>query len=601
MARYARVVAESKLLQLDRQFDFVIPGELAESIRFGHRVSFFIGRSKTKQTGFVVELLEASEYATSSLVEIVGDRPVLTKEIYGFARDVANRQCVALGEILSAAIPDHMARTAVSEPSTTLPIELTSKPLRQALLASGRQEPVEGVLLPSWMAEFVRAAKSTSELGQSVLLLVPEISDVVALVGACERAGLTPVAMTPDLKRSERFKVFHSLLGATSVVIGTRSAIYAPVANLGLICMADDLDDSWREQGSPNTHVRELALMRAGDKVSLLFAAPYRSLELQRLVDIGYLAEHPKDSAPPRISFTEPGLRLDSARFEIAKESIKKGPLLVVMPRKGSSAAAYCQSCGERQRCDCGGYIWEPTSGRYECRVCSKLHTACQACGSANLRRGRTGSQRTVAEIGKAFPNSTIYEATAEKVPAVSDKPNTIVVATPGSAPRLASGYAGLLVLDCDIWLAAQHLTAEQVAMRDWTESLELLSPNARAVFEGLGSHLGQPLALWQHVELAKSALAETSALKLPPSMRIASLEATPKVLEEALLVATKSGAEVIKNSGAKALIRFKYSQGVDVAQGLRAVAIKAAARTTASGNRRGLKIVMDDMKALNS
>jgi uncharacterized NAD-dependent epimerase/dehydratase family protein len=102
-------------------------------------------------------------------------------------------------------------------------------------------------------------------------------------------------------------------------------------------------------------------------------------------------------------------------------------------------------------------------------------------------------------------------------------------------------------------------------------------------------------------MELAKSALAETTALKLPPSMRIASLEATPKVLEEALLVATKSGAEVIKNSGVKALIRFKYSQGVDVAQGLRAVAIKASARTTASGNRRGLKIVMDDMKALNS
>ena len=95
-----------------------------------------------------------------------------------------------------------MARTAISEPSTTLPIELASKPLRQALMASGRQELVEGVLLPTWMAEFVRAAKSTSELGQSVLLLVPEISDVQALVGACERAGLTPVAMTPDLKRS---------------------------------------------------------------------------------------------------------------------------------------------------------------------------------------------------------------------------------------------------------------------------------------------------------------------------------------------------------------------------------------------------------------
>jgi len=601
MARFARVVAESKLLQLDRQFDFVIPTELAESLLFGHRVSFFIGRSKTKQTGFVVDLLEGSEYATSSLIEIVGDRPVLTREIYEFARDVANRQCVALGEVLSAAIPDHMARTAVAEQGTALPIESSSKPFRQALLASGRQALVEGVLLPNWMAEFVGAAKSTIYGGQSVLLLVPETSDVHALVGACERAGLSPVATTPNLRRSERFKVFHSLLGATAVVVGTRSAIYAPVANLGLICLADDLDDSWREQGSPNTHTRELALMRAGDKASLLFAAPYRSLELQRLVEIGYLTERPSDSAPPRISYTDTGLRLDSASFEMVKESIKKGPLLVVMPRRGSSSAAYCSSCGERQRCECGGYIWEPTSGRYECRVCGKLHTACQECGSANLKRGRTGSQRTVAEIGKAFPNSTIYEATADKVPAVSDKPNTIVVATPGSAPRLGNGYSGLLVLDCDIWLAAQHLTAEQLAMRDWTESLELLSPEGRAVLEGLGSHLGQPLALWRHIELAKAALKETSSLSLPPSLRIASLEAAPKVLDEALEAATKSGAEVIRNTGANALIRFKYAQGADVSQALRAVAIKASARTTASGNRRGLKIVMDDMKALNS
>jgi hypothetical protein len=61
------------------------------------------------------------------------------------------------------------------------------------------------------------------------------------------------------------------------------------------------------------------------------------------------------------------------------------------------------------------------------------------------------------------------------------------------------------------------------------------------------------------------------------------------------------SGAEVLKNTGAKALIKFKYSQGTEVAQGLRAVAIKASARTTTAGNRRGLKVVMDDMKTLNS
>ena len=108
-------------------------------------------------------------------------------------------------------------------------------------------------------------------------------------------------------------------------------------------------------------------------------------------------------------------------------------------------------------------------------------------------------------------------------------------------------------------------------------------------------------MALWQHIELAKAALKETSSLNLPPSLRIASLEATPKVLQEALNAASNSGAEVIRNTGGKALIKFKYSQGADVARVLRAVAIKTSARTTASGNRRGLKVVMDDMKALNS
>ena len=601
MTRFARVVAESKLLQLDREFDFVVPEELQGIIDFGHRVSFLIGRSKAKQTGFVVELLDESRYATSPLIEIVGSRPVLTKDVYRLAREVANRQCVAVGEILATAIPDHMARTAIVEPAPALAITDNDEPMREALLVSGKQELLNGALLPSWMPEFIKSAKDTSERGQSVLLLVPEISDATALSKACEKAGLKVTVLTPELKRSERFKVFHSLLGASAIVVGTRSAIYAPVANLGLICMADDLDDSWREQGSPYTHARELALMRAGSKVSLIFAAPYRSLELQRLVEIGYLTERNMQGAPPRISFTEPGFRLDTASFDMAKQSIKRGPLLVLLPRKGSSAAAYCSSCGERQRCDCGGYIWEPTSGRYECRICKKLHTACQACDSANLKRGRTGSQRTVAEIGKAFPNSAIYEATAEKLPVFTEKPNVIVVATPGSAPRLDKGYAGLLVLDCDIWLAAQHITADQLAMRDWAEALELLAPSARAVFEGLGSHLGKPLALWQHVELAKAALAETTALKLPPSMRIASLEATPKVLEEALSEASSAGAETLRNAGNTALIRFSYSQGMQVAQALRAVAIKAAARVTTAGNRRGLKIVMDDMKALNS
>jgi hypothetical protein len=83
--------------------------------------------------------------------------------------------------------------------------------------------------------------------------------------------------------------------------------------------------------------------------------------------------------------------------------------------------------------------------------------------------------------------------------------------------------------------------------------------------------------------------------------VRIASLEANAKVMGEALAAVARVGAEVIRNSGTKALIRFRYSQGMDVAKELRSIAIKATARATAAGNRRGLKIIMDDLKELNS
>jgi primosomal protein N' (replication factor Y) len=196
----------------------------------------------------------------------------------------------------------------------------------------------------------------------------------------------------------------------------------------------------------------------------------------------------------------------------------------------------------------------------------------------------------------------TISEFTSDtKVTAVK-KNRHLVLATPGSAPRVANGYAALLILDSDVWLSMPNLKAEQSAIRDWMEAIELLSDTGRAHIAGLDADLGQAISLGQHRELASTAFREVNALHLPPAARIASLEGSQETISQALDIATKSGAVVLRSrlaEEATALIRFSYSQGSEVSANLKALALKTNARLVGTSKRRGLKIVMDDPGAL--
>lgn len=589
-----RVAVESPLLQLDREFDFLVPPEMSDLISWGSRVGFSFGRSKNKLTGIVVEVLNASNFARTPIDSVLGSGPVITKELYQFCRGVANRQVVATGEILQSAVPAHMPRIKVTHVPDVAPTK--PKDITREVFLTANQEKLGDTLVPSWARIFVEKASEQLSAGLSSLLIAPESSDVEQIKLAAVKLGLG-ITVWDMTKKSSRFQNYHEVLGQTRVVVGTRSAIYAPVGNLGLIAVADDSDESYREVGSPKTNLRDLALLRAGENVSLLFGAPYRSVELQRLVEIGYLTELKLGIPTPRISFSKPGVRIDDASLKLAKEALLEGTLLVVIPRKGSSAAAFCGDCGERLRCNCGGFIWENSKDSFCCRLCGRPTLSCDKCRSSSFRRGRSGSSRTASEIGKMFPTTLVYEATQEKKPEITDRVNQIVVATPGSAPRLKSGYAGLLVLDTDVWLAAQNLQAEQHALRDWSEAVELLKPSGRAVFAGLGETLGKPLALWQHREIARASYLEAKNLHLPPAVRTVTLTGTPKQLELAQQVILANKGSLIRSDGKTASYRFAYSNGSKIASELRTIATSAKAVEKSGKTVRGFSITMDDME----
>jgi primosomal protein N' (replication factor Y) len=593
------VVVESKLARLDREFHFIVPQRLEDAIAVGQRVSFTLGRAKKPTFGFVIELLETSAYATSELTDIVHPKPVLIGEIEAFARAVAERQAVSLGEILQLAVPDHMPKISFSEEPAPAGVPSNHQPHREAYLGSARKVTRSDGEVPDWVAIGFERAKTQLESGRAVMVLSPDERDVDYLAGVFEKAGFEPTTFVASDKRSVRFQKFHKVLSGHNLVIGTRSAIYSPMSNLGLIWVTDDLDDSHRDVGSPFAHTRELALIRSGNGSDLLFTAPYRSMEIQRLVEMGYLSEIEAHNTVPRISFSDDTQRLDEASFILARQALAIGTLLVLLPRRGVSAALYCKVCDERQSCRCGGYIWEPKPALLVCRVCNKPHTNCSACRSDSFRKGRSGSTRTAAEIGKAFPNSRILEIAGDKRPALVARPNQIVVATPGSAPRINPGYSGLLVLDSDVWLARQTLFAEQLALRDWSNAIDLLANGSRAHFSGLGSHIGKPLSLWQHREMASAALAEAKKLGLPPAVRIASCEAEAQVLGRTNEALKKLGATTLANEGERLLLSFSYANGPKIARELKALALTAQTRRIKDRNLRGLKVIMDDPRAL--
>lgn len=612
MHRYARVVIESPLLQLDREFDFLVPEALQGLIAFGQRVKVTVGRSKKLHTGFVVDLPLESSFATSELVEIVDQTPVLTRDIYRLARQVADRQCVAIGEVLSLAIPDHMPRINLEQTQVeylqrvAIESPKLDKPVgnRAAVLSSARSITVDGTQWPDWALLFASEALEQLVLGKSSILIVPEQDQVDLLRDLLFLLGVEGVSLLGGRqKKAERYRSFRTILGqARSIVVGTRVAVFAPVTNLGLIALFDDLDDSLRDQGSPFTHAREIALMRATES-RLLLAANYRSVEVQRLVEIGYLTDHTVIAPPPRISFSPQGLRVDQSAFAAIKERAEEGPVLVLMPRKGSSAAAYCGGCGDRLTClRCGGSIWEPEVGHYECKICKTGHTRCSECKSNQAKPGRTGSTRTVAELGRAFPQVTITEATADKTPSRILKKRQLVIATPGSAPRTKDGYAAVLILDPEVWLYSQSLRAEQIAIRDWQEAFELMSQSGRGLIVGVSNELGQAVSLQQHRELASKALRDLNRLGLPPALRIARLEGSSETITSALEACLALGAiEITTDLGdqASTLIKFSYRDGPAIAQALRTLAIKTNARLVGTNKRRGLRIVMDDPTAL--
>ncbi len=617
LPRVARVVFETPLPQLNREFDYAIGEPTAAELSIGCLVSVPFGRAKKLHRAYVVDLLENSEFSgeLAEIDSVVTSRAILKPNIYRLIKAVAHRQAVSIGDVLRSAVPNFAVRVdkkfdAVGD----APKPSQTEPVLQSLLAKPNMVETPKGWFPGWMLQIVGLAKETLEQGRSVIICVPDFRDV-------ENLEATFTALEPELTLnvysqestpSEKYiRHLEASLNTAQIIIGNRSVLYAPTENLGRVIVWDDEDQSHTEQQSPYLSSREVALMRQReDSCSLDFLSHSRSSTLKRLIDIGYLqsgAEKPAKS----VAFSEHGTRIDSLALRTIKQGLESGPVLVQVAGVGQAAAIFCAECSTRGICQhCGGSLRVDGSNRIVCRICSgfNLNFSCSSCPSKSYETGRSGATKTSAELGKSFPGVQVLEITTESTTQIADKP-IIVVSTPGIEPLAPRGYSAVVVLDARVALSRDSLFAQEDAVRKWANALALSAPNAKCAIVNVPPRLASLLATWRMDDIAEQTLTERLALQFPPHTRVSTATGDkPKLLELEQILRPIVGVRILginrdPNSEAQRMVfTMNYSSATEVSERISAFVLKnsGARALSASGRgRRAVTIKMDDSRVL--
>jgi primosomal protein N' (replication factor Y) len=278
---------------------------------------------------------------------------------------------------------------------------------------------------------YLTAIEAVLAQGRSALLLVPEIALTPAMAGQFffrfgDRVAILHSAFT-DVERTEQWRRIRS--GKASVVVGTRSGVFAPVRDLGLIVVDEEHDGSYKQEETPRYNGRDVAVVRAqqaGACVVLGSATPslesryniergkYTLLELP-----GRVEERPMplvELIDMRQEFLETRKQATFSRklVEAIGQRLENGEqTIVLLNRRGFSSFVACRACGERVECmNCSVTLtFHKRDRRLLCHYCGyaeKVPSVCPKCSSEHIYFMGLGSERVEEELHRDFPTARI-------------------------------------------------------------------------------------------------------------------------------------------------------------------------------------------------
>lgn len=420
---------------LNKTFDYLCD----QNVMIGARVKVPFGRKMV--VGVVLNIKDQSDFEKLKTVEeVLDDSPILDQPILNFLLWSANYYHHPIGEVISAALPKNLriGKEAIIKKFVGLPLETREPDFK---ITDEQQKSIDEILnsldkyhrfllhgvTGSGKTEvYLRIAQEVLNQGKQVLVLVPEIGLTPQMIARFE-SRLNTGIVSIHSQRNETQKLNAYLMaknGDAGVVLGTRSAIFTPMPNLGLIIIDEEHDNSFKQQSSFRYSARDLCFVRAKQaNIPIILGTATPSLEMLKQVSDKKitrlkLANRASGTLLPKVSLIDMRAETQSALSALLVEKMKQHLLkgkqvMLFINRRGYAPVYFCTECDWKAQCNhCdSGMIYHRHINRLKCHHCGDEQMpqqTCPDCGKQSLEVFGYGTERLEETLSSYFPDMPI-------------------------------------------------------------------------------------------------------------------------------------------------------------------------------------------------
>lgn len=429
---------------VNQTFSYKVAEEDMVKDPFGCRVEVRFGNRK--MIGFVVSYNDClskdcpvSEDKIRPIIRFIDKEALLTKELYNLALWMKDYYLCSIGESIFTMIPSGKRESEYT--SFSFSEDESSFEKKERKLSEEQETAVKEIIesksifhylygmTGSGKTEvFLSTAEKIIEKGKGVIYLVPEIGLTPQVIEAVvSRFGNKAAVLHSGLTPSQRLSEWRRILSKEAViVVGARSAIFAPVPNLGLIIIDEEHDGSYKSGSAPRYHARQVAMYRAQKQnIPLVMGSATPSVESWKSMNDKLIVKHTltqrlAGGSPPEIE----SVNLSSLRSmegclsprlseEIEKTLKEKRQIILFLNRRGFTHFYRCNSCGFEMKCkNCSvSLTYHKSENRLRCHYCGysvQPPSQCPSCGSLDAGYSGFGTEFIESEVRTKFPLARI-------------------------------------------------------------------------------------------------------------------------------------------------------------------------------------------------
>lgn len=449
---FAEVIVNIPTKSITNSYYYSVPDNLKEKVSIGHLVKVPFGRQI--QTGFVIGFCDKVSFPTKEIIEILAEEPFFSEELLRTSKWVSKYYLCSLHSALELIVPfgkdirfkkgrlyfpkkrekhkEYIYEKITEQKEIILTDE--QKNAVEKIISLSQKGIAKTVLLygvtGSGKTEvYIRVISHITQLGKKAIVLVPEISLTPQIEERFRAHFKNRLAVLHSkVPHGARYDIYKKIQrGEIDIIIGVRSAIFAPLANIGVIVVDEEQDTSYKQENVPRYNAREVAKIRVKqNNAILILGSATPSLETYLLAKKGVyelicLTKRIDDIPLPKIEVVDmrkemknkKGILSEKLTNEIKNVISRNQQVLLFLNRRGFSNAVQCKECGFVFQCnDCAvSLTYHKTQSKLICHYCNRKEDTpyiCKQCQSPLLLYKGIGIQQVEDQIKRTFENVKI-------------------------------------------------------------------------------------------------------------------------------------------------------------------------------------------------